>query len=259
VTREVAHGGLGFTFKWNMGWMHDTLHYFSREPIHRRFHQDELTFAQLYEHSEHFIMPLSHDEVVHGKRSLLEKMPGDAWQKFANLRLLLAYQWTRPGKKLLFMGSELAPQGEWNFQHSLDWHLADDPPRAGVERLLEALGRLYREHPCLWRVDPDPDGFAWIDCHDRRHSIVSYVRRDGGDELLVVLNATPTPHADYRIGAPPAGSWRLRFSSDAPAFGGSGFATTERAALEAVPLHGFAQSIRLALPPLAALVYERER
>jgi len=259
VTREVAHGGLGFTFKWNMGWMHDTLRYFSRETIHRRFHQDELTFAQLYEHSEHFIMPLSHDEVVHGKRSLLAKMPGDAWQKLANLRLLLAYQWTRPGKKLLFMGTELAPPGEWDFQHSLDWHLADDPPRAGLARLLEALGRLYHEHSCLWRVDPDGEGFAWIDCHDRQHSIVSYVRRDGGDELLVVLNATPTPHADYRIGAPPAGAWRLRFSSDAQAFGGSGFAASERAVVEAVPFHGLAQSVRLALPPLAALVYERER
>jgi 1,4-alpha-glucan branching enzyme len=259
VTRAVADGGLGFTFKWNMGWMHDTLRYFSRNPIHRRFHQDELTFAQFYEHSERFIMPLSHDEVVHGKRSLLEKMPGDPWQKFANLRLLLAYQWTRPGKKLLFMGSELAPPGEWNFEQSLDWHLAEDPPRRGVARLLEALGRLYREHPCLWRVDPDPDGFVWIDCHDRLQSIVSYLRRDGADELLVVLNATPTPHPDYRIGAPAASAWRLCFSSDAHAFGGSGFAASERAVVEAVPFHGLAQSIRLSLPPLSALVYERER
>ncbi len=259
MTRAVAEGGLGFTFKWNMGWMHDTLRYFAREPIHRRFHQDELTFAQLYEHSERFIMPLSHDEVVHGKRSLLEKLPGDAWQKFANLRLLLAYQWTRPGKKLIFMGTELAPPGEWNFEQSLDWQLADDPLRAGLARLLVELGRLYREHACLWRVDPDADGFAWIDCHDRSHSIVSYVRRDGADELIIVLNATPAPHADYRIGAPPAGAWRLRFSSDAPAFGGSGFAARERAPVEPVACHGFNQSIRLALPPLAALVYERER
>jgi 1,4-alpha-glucan branching enzyme len=259
VTRAVAQNGLGFTFKWNMGWMHDTLRYFSREPVHRRFHQDEITFAQLYEHSERFIMPLSHDEVVHGKRSLLEKMPGDAWQKFANLRLLLAYQWTRPGKKLLFMGSELAPPGEWDFRKSLDWHLAEDPPRAGLARLLGALGRLYREHACLWRVDPDPEGFAWIDCHDRQHSVLSFVRRDGGDELLVVLSATPVPRTDYRIGAPPAGVWRLRLSTDSHEYGGSGFAATERAAVEAVPCHGYAQSIRLALPPLAALVLERER
>jgi len=259
VTRAVAEGGLGFTFKWNMGWMHDTLRYFARDPVHRRFHHDELTFAQLYEHSERFIMPLSHDEVVHGKRSLLEKMPGDAWQKLANLRLLLAYQWTRPGKKLLFMGSELAPAHEWSFERALDWRLAEDPARAGLARWLAALGALYREHACLWRVDPDGDGFAWIDCHDRTNSVYSYLRRDGEDALLVVLNATPSPHPEYRLGAPPAAGWRLLASSDAQAFGGSGFPAHARAPLERVAYHGFEHSLRLSLPPLAALVYERER
>jgi 1,4-alpha-glucan branching enzyme len=259
VTRAVAHGGLGFSFKWNMGWMHDTLRYFARDPVHRGFHQDELTFAQLYEHSERFIMPLSHDEVVHGKGSLFEKMPGDPWQKLANLRLLLAYQWTRPGKKLVFMGTELAPPTEWDFRTSLDWRLGDDPARAGLARMIEALGRLYREHACLWRVDPDADGFAWIDCQDREHSVLSYRRRDGDDELVIVLNATPAPRHDYRIGAPRAGGWRLRLSTDAREFGGSGHAPFERAQTEAVPFHGFAQSLRLALPPLAALVLEPER
>src|SRR5262245_28383296 len=165
VTRPAAAGGLGFTFKWNMGWMHDTLRYMGHDPIHRRHHHDELTFAMLYEHSEAFVNPLSHDEVVHGKRSLLEKMPGDVWQRFATLRTLLAYQITRPGKALLFMGTELAPWAEWNHARSLDWHLADDPLRAGLARFLADLGALYQEHPCLWRGDPDPDGFTWVDCN----------------------------------------------------------------------------------------------
>ena len=157
------------------------------------------------------------------------------------------------------MGTELAPPGEWDFEQSLDWHLAEDPPRAGLARLLQQLGRLYREHPCLWRGDPDPGGFGWIDCNDREHSVLSYLRRDGGDELLVVLNVTPAPRTDYRIGVPPAGAWRLRLSTDSHEFGGSGFAVSERALVEPVPFHGYAQSMRLALPPLAALVLERER
>jgi 1,4-alpha-glucan branching enzyme len=258
VTRPVREGGLGFTFKWNMGWMHDTLGYFAREPVHRPFHQNDLTFAMLYEWTERFVNPLSHDEVVHGKRALLEKMPGDEWQKLANLRTLLTYQYTRPGKALLFMGTELAPHSEWNHDESLPWHLEADPARQGLRRFMARLGRLYREHPELWRSDGDPGGFRWIDCNDRESSVVSYARHDGAAHVVVVLNLTPVPRTDYRIGAPAPGTYRELLSSDAGEFGGSGYATHARAATEAVPWHGCAQSMRLALPPLSALVLAPE-
>jgi 1,4-alpha-glucan branching enzyme len=254
VTRSPADGGLGFTFKWNMGWMHDTLSYFEKEPIHRKYHQGELSFAMVYEHSERFINPLSHDEVVHGKRSLLEKMPGDSWQKFANLRTLLAYQFTRPGKSLLFMGTELAPYREWDHDRSLDWDLADDPLRQGLSRFLEDLGRLYRETPCLWRRDPDPEGFAWIDCSDAEQSVLSYQRSDAGDHVAVVLNLTPVPREGYRIGAPASGRYALRLSSDDLRYGGSGFAPAAGLETEPVACHGRPQSMVLRLPPLCALV-----
>ncbi len=260
VTTPTRYGGLGFTFKWNMGWMNDTLQYFAREPVHRVFHHDELTFAAVYEHTERFIMPLSHDEVVHGKRSLLEKMPGDRWQQLANLRLLLAYQWTRPGKKLLFMGSELAPHREWTHRESLDWHLLDDPARQGLTRLLEELGRLYRDHPCLWCVEPEAASFRWIDCSDREQSVVSYLRHatvpgsDEQDELLVVMNATPVPRDPYRVGVPRGGTWRLLLSSDDGRFGGSGYPSPDRLDAAAEQAHGYPQSISLQLPPLALMV-----
>ncbi len=254
VTAPVADGGLGFTFKWNMGWMHDTLGYLARDPIHRCYHHDELTFAMLYEHSERFIMPLSHDEVVHGKGSLFHKMPGDAWQKLANLRVLYAYQCLRPGKTLLFMGAELAQEREWDHDVSLDWHLEADPLRAGLQRLLADLGTLYREFPCVWRSDPDAHGFAWIDCADRDNSVVSFVRRSEGRHLIVVLNLTPVPREDYRIGAPVAGVYRERLSTDAAIYGGSDFPTQDRVGTDPTPFHGQAQSLRLRLPPLAALV-----
>ena len=254
VTRAVSDGGLGFGFKWNMGWMHDTLAYFAHDPVHRRFHQNELTFAMLYEWSERFVNPLSHDEVVHGKRSLLEKMPGDLWQKLANLRLLLAYQYTRPGKVLLFMGTELAPHEEWNHDVSLPWHLASDSERQGLSSFMERLAAIYREHSPLWRRDVDPDGFRWIDCDDHLHSIFSYVRYDGDQQVVVVLNLTPAPRDDYRIGAPSAGTYVELLSSDAAEFGGGGYPTTTRAATEPIAWHGFPQSIRLRLPPLGALL-----
>src|SRR5687768_1092413 len=223
VTRSPSEGGLGFTFKWNMGWMHDTLSYFQLDPIYRRHHHDQLTFAMMYEHSERFIMPLSHDEVVHLKRSLLYKMPGDQWQQFANLRLLLAYQYTRPGKKLLFMGTELAPTTEWNHDISLDWHLANAPMHGGFHYFMQQLGQLYRDHSPLWQNDSDPHGFAWIDVADRDNSVISYVRRAGDDHVLVVLNLTPVPREHYRIGAPEAGTYIEALSTDDPRFGGSGF------------------------------------
>ncbi len=214
VTKPVGDGGLGFDFKWNMGWMHDTLDYFQRDPLYRRHHQGQLTFAMLYEYSEHFVNPLSHDEVVHGKGSLLTKMPGDRWQQLANLRALLSYQMLRPGKSLIFMGTELAQEREWNFDTSLDWHLAEEPAGSGITAFLRALLQVYREHPCLWKGDPDPEGFRWIDCQDEAHSVFSFERRDGADHVVVVMNLTPTPHEDYRVGAPASGRYVEVFSSD---------------------------------------------
>jgi len=254
VTRPAAEGGLGFTFKWNMGWMHDSLLYFSKEPVHRKHHQNDLTFAMLYEYAERFINPLSHDEIVHGKQSLLEKMPGDEWQKFGNLRALLAYQYTRPGKVLLFMGTELASYNEWYYDTSLDWRLAEHPLRAGLSRFLEALGRLYAESPCLWRNDPDPSGFSWINCDDRLQSVVSYCRRDGDAWVVVVLNLTPVPRDDYRIGVPTAAGYSQLLSSDDTEYGGSGYPTVKAPRVDSIAMHGYEQSIVLRLPPLSALV-----
>jgi 1,4-alpha-glucan branching enzyme len=257
VTRSANEGGLGFTFKWNMGWMHDTLSYFSKDPAHRRYHHDQLTFGLLYEYSERFINPLSHDEVVHGKGALLGKMPGDDWLRFANLRLLIAYMYTRPGKQLLFMGTELAPSAEWHHDRSLDWHLAGDPMRRGFALFLEELGRLYLETPSFWRADPDPAGYAWIDGSDALQSVVSYRRRDGDAEVVVALNFTPIPREHYRVGAPQPGRWRCVLSSDDRRYGGSEFETPTEVETQPVPMHGLAQSFELRLPPLGALVLIR--
>ena len=258
VTRPESEGGLGFTFKWNMGWMHDTLTYFARDPLYRSWHQNDLTFAMIYEYSERFIMPLSHDEVVHLKRSLLEKMPGDDWQKLANLRLLMTYLYTRPGKKLLFMGTELAPHTEWNHDHSLDWSLDTDPAHAAFGAFLRALGALYRDQPAFSRDDYDPRGFQWLDVADSANCVLSYVRRDGAQHRVVILNLTPLPRENYRIGAPEAGSYVELFSSDAPRFGGSDVQTIARVHTDPLPLHGFAQSMTLLLPPLGALILGKD-
>jgi 1,4-alpha-glucan branching enzyme len=238
--------------------MHDTLKYFETDPLYRRFHQDTLTFAMMYEYSEHFVMPLSHDEVVHLKKSMLEKMPGDEWQKFANLRALLAYQYTRPGKSLLFMGMEFGAPTEWNHDKSLDWHLAAQGRHAGVMQFLRDLGRVYRDRAPLWRRDHEPEGFSWIDVADRDASIVSYVRRDGSDHVVVVLNLTPIPREEYTIGAPAAGSYVQLLSSDDAAYGGSGYHTRARVETEPAPMHGYPQSMRLTLPPLGAIVLAPE-
>jgi 1,4-alpha-glucan branching enzyme len=259
VSRPTSEGGLGFTFKWNMGWMHDTLEYFKKDPVHRRWHLDQLSFAMIYEYSERFVMPLSHDEVVHGKGSLLGKMPGDEWQKFANLRALLTYQYTRPGKKLLFMGTELAPYEEWNHDKSLDWHLADEPLRSGLGCFLEELGRLYRSSPALWRDDHEYGGFAWIDCNDRENSVISFVRRAGEDHRVVVMNLTPVPREDYRIGAPTGGTYDVVFCSDAREYGGSGFEIPSSSESEPISVHGYPQSLQLRLPPLGCLVLSPRR
>src|SRR6476661_4917066 len=254
VTRPHSEGGLGFTFKWNMGWMHDTLAYFERDPIHRRYHQGELTFAMVYENSEHFIMPLSHDVMVHMKGSLYQKMPGDHWQRLANLRALFGYQFTRPGKSLLFMGSELAPPSEWNHDQSLNWHLLQQPDRAAFMAYMARLGAVYRAHPALWAGDGDPQGFEWIDVSDREHSILSYLRWSGERHVVVILNLTPTPHPGYRIGVPDMTEYERVLSTDDPAWGGSGFGEFSRLPAHDIPWHGRRYSIELDLPPLSAVV-----
>jgi 1,4-alpha-glucan branching enzyme len=256
VTRPIREGGLGFTFKWNMGWMHDTLSYFERDPLYRRHHQDDLTFAMMYEHSENFIMPLSHDEMVHLKGSLYAKMPGDHWQKLANLRVLLAYQVTRPGKSLLFMGSELAEPDEWNHDRSLDWHLLEQPDRAAFMEYVARLGHLYQQLPPFWQGDCEPRGFEWIDVSDRNNSVLSYMRRasDGGGHVIVVLNLTPTPHERYRIGVLENGEYTVALSSDDARWGGSGYRPTATVTAADVPYHGRRFSVEMALPPLSALV-----
>jgi 1,4-alpha-glucan branching enzyme len=254
VTGPVSEGGLGFTFKWNMGWMHDTLDYFSKDPVHRLYHHERLTFGMMYEYSEHFIMPLSHDEVVHGKGTLLGKMPGDEWQKFANLRTLFAYQYTRPGKPLLFMGSELGSYREWNHDTSLDWHLESRPLNGGLMRFLGDLGAVYRERSELWRGDPDLEGFRWLDADDRDQSVYAYLRRDGDKVMLVLLNLTPVPRPGYRAGAPVSGRYAIVLSSDDAKYGGSGFGMEGELETEPVEWQHQPVSLRVSLPPLGAVL-----
>ncbi len=257
VSRPTYLGGLGFGMKWDMGWMHDALEYFRLDPIHRKYHHDKLTFRQLYVGSENFVLPLSHDEVVHGKGSLLGKMPGDDWQRFANLRLLYAWMFAQPGKKMLFMGAELAQEREWNHDASLDWHLLEEPPHEGVRRWLADLNGIYRRHPALYRLDFDPGGFEWIDCSDFENSVVALLRRGGeGDrDVLAVFNFTPVPRDDYRVGVPRGGEWKEIANSDAPAYGGSGRGNLGRATAVPVPAHGRAWSLELVLPPLGAVFF----
>ncbi|CAN5312476.1 1,4-alpha-glucan branching protein GlgB [soil metagenome] len=254
VTKPIRDGGLGFTFKWNMGWMHDTLEYFEKDPIYRRYHQDLLTFAMIYEHSENFTMPLSHDEMVHLKGSLYEKMPGDHWQKLANLRTLFTYMVTRPGKSLLFMGSEFAEPLEWNHDQSLDWHLAEHPDRAAFVRFMERLGKVYAATSAFWQLDPDPRGFEWIDVSDRENSVLSFIRRSNDGHAVIVLNLTPTPHGAYRIGVPDSGEYTCLLSTDAREWGGSGYGEFAAVHAEDIPYHGRRYSVEVALPPLSAVV-----
>lgn len=256
VTLPAHLGGLGFGFKWDMGWMHDTLLYFSKDPVHRKYHHNNLSFSMMYAYSENFILPFSHDEVVYGKGSLLRKMPGDEWQRFANLRLLLGYMYTHPGKKLLFMGTELAPWDEWYHEKGLDWHLESDPIRQAFRRYMTDLGRLYIEHPALWELDPFPEGFSWIDCNDSENSVVSYIRFGKEDHLVCVLNLTPAPRHGYRIGVPGRYRYKERINSDSAYYGGSNLGNKGYVEVEKIPSHGFAQSVSLILPPLACLILE---
>jgi len=261
VTRPPYIGGLGFSFKWNMGWMHDTLGYFKHEPIHRKYHQNDLTFAMLYHHNENFILPLSHDEVVHGKGSLIGRMPGDDWQKFASLRALLAYQWLFPGKKLLFMGGEIGQRAEWNENSQLDWWLLDEGPfHRGLQKFVEDLNKLYVGASGLWQGDYDHAGFYWIDCTDRDNSVLSFARQnaDGSNPLVIILNLTPVPREKYRIGLPRAGKWREALNSDAEIYGGGNKGNLGGVTAQKVPCHNQQQSGEFFLPPMSALVFQAE-
>ena len=258
VSHPTYTGGLGFGFKWNMGWMHDTLRYISKEPIHRRHHHHDLTFGLSYAFSENFVLPLSHDEVVHGKGSLLGKMAGDRWQRFANLRAYFGFMWGHPGKKLLFMGGEFAQEREWNHDTSLDWHLLDDPYHLGVQALIRDLNRIYKALPALHERDAEPSGFQWLVADDADNSVIAFARRgeDEGDAVIVISNFTPVPRGDYRIGVPLPGFYREALNTDAATYGGSNLGNL--GGVEAVPRqsHGQPYSLRLMLPPLATVILE---
>ncbi|APV44431.1 1,4-alpha-glucan branching enzyme [Dehalogenimonas formicexedens] len=254
VSRPVYLGGLGFGYKWDMGWMSDSLRYLSRDPVFRKYHQRELNFRKLYAYSENFVLPLSHDEVVHGKSSLLSKMPGDDWQKFANLRLLLGYQYAQPGKKLVFMGGEFGQRREWNHEGELEWSLLQYAPHQGVSRWITDLNRLYRKESALHQLDCEADGFGWIDPDDSENSTLSFIRRDrDGNKMLVLCNFTPVPKRNYKVGVPEAGWYRELLNSDADCYGGSGWGNLGSIESRPVPMHGRPHSLSLNLPPLSIL------
>ncbi|MGZ8270291.1 MAG: 1,4-alpha-glucan branching protein GlgB [Methylophilus sp.] len=261
VSRPVYAGGLGFSMKWNMGWMNDTLSYMEEDSVHRKYHHDKLTFGQLYAYSENFVLPFSHDEVVHGKRSLLDKMPGDAWQKFANLRLLMSLQTFTPGKKLNFMGNEFAQGREWNVNDSLDWHLLDESYEGhqyhrGVQQLCRDLNHLYRQKPALYELDFESSGFSWIDCHDADQSIISFIRRGANSFAIIALNFTPVPRENYRIGVPTPGTYKEIFNSDAACYGGSNLGNGAGVESEQIAWMNQQHSVMLTLPPLAGIILE---
>jgi 1,4-alpha-glucan branching enzyme len=255
VSRPTWTGGLGYSYKWNMGWMHDTLLYFSKDPIYRRYHHNQLTFGLLYAWTENFILPLSHDEVVHGKGALLDKMPGDRWQRFANLRALYAHMWAHPGKKLLFMGGEIGQWREWRSEESLDWHLLESREHRGVQALVRDLNRVYAREPALWESDHEPVGFQWIDCNDADSNVISYLRRApaSGRLLACICNVSPVPRHGYRVGLPHAGRWREAINTDAAVYGGSNVGNWGAVWAEERPWHGQPASAALTLPPLAVL------
>jgi len=255
VSRPTTMGGLGFGMKWDMGWMHDTLDYMTKEPVHRRHHHNTITFRMLYAFTENFVLPLSHDEVVHGKASLLSKMPGDDWQKFASLRLLLGYQYAQPGKKLLFMGGEFGQWREWQHEESLDWHLTQYAPHRGLQQWVTDLNRLYREERALSELDFEPGGFEWVVSDDAEQSVLAFLRRDaaGRELVLAVFNFTPVPRVGYRIGVPRGGTWRELVNSDGKEYGGTGWGNFGRVEAQEVSAHGRPYSLTLSLPPLSAV------
>ena len=258
VSRPTWMGGLGFSMKWNMGWMNDTLWYMEREPVHRRYHHDKLTFSQMYTYTENFVLPLSHDEVVHGKRSLLDKMPNDMWQKFANLRLLYAWQYAHPGKKLLFMGGEFAQWHEWRASEAIDWPLLEHASHRGVHALIRDLNRLYRDLPALHRHDFEHQGFEWIDCHDADHSVLSMIRHGEGQALVCLFNFTPVPREGYRVGLPGEGTYREVLNTDAALYGGSNLGNAGRVTADAMTWRERRHSAAVSLPPLGAVFLLRD-
>ncbi len=256
VSRPVDTGGLGFGFKWNMGWMNDTLEYMSKDPIHRRFHHDSATFSMIYAYDENFVLVLSHDEVVHGKKSLLDKMPGDNWQKFANLRMLYAWMFAHPGKKLLFQGSEIAPFTEWDFEKSLDWHLLQYPEHNGISRLLQDLNRVYKEYPALHQLDHSHEGFEWVDGHDYENSTFTFLRKGkDGSVVLVAVNATPVPRPNYRAGVPVSGYWKEILNTDAEPYAGSNLGNHGGVETSAESWNARPYSIEVNLPPLGVVMF----
>jgi 1,4-alpha-glucan branching enzyme len=254
VSKPTYLGGLGFGFKWNMGWMHDTLYYVARDPVHRQFHHHQMTFSMMYAYSENFILPLSHDEVVHGKGSLLRKMPGDRWQQLANLRALLSYMWAHPGKQLLFMGGEFGQEAEWSEGRSLDWWLLDLPDHRGLQQLVADLNRVYRESRALWSQDSDPAGFHWVDANDAAGNVFSFLRwGDDGSVVCCIANFAGMPHEGYRVGLPFPGDWREVLNTDAQTYGGSGVGNFGYVEAGAESWHGQPASATLRLPPLGTL------
>jgi 1,4-alpha-glucan branching enzyme len=260
VSRPVYAGGLGFGFKWDMGWRHDTLHYMSQDPFFRKYVHHELTFRMNYAFSENFMLPLSHDEVVHGKASLISKMPGDKWQKFANLRLLYAYMWAQPGKKLLFMGGEFGQWSEWNHDGQLDWPLLQQAEHGNIRMLLGTLNHLYKTERALHELETEASSFQWIDCNDSEKNVLSFLRKppDAGGTVLVVCNFSPVSRVNYRLGVPLSGAWKEILNTDASEFGGSGVGNIGGAATVPIPLHGHLQSLTITLPPLGALYFRWE-
>ena len=258
VSRPVYAGGLGFGFKWNMGWMHDTLEFMSQDPVHRRWHYDRMTFGLLYAFSENFILPLSHDEVVHGKKSIVSKMPGDEWQRFANVRAYYGFMWGHPGKKLLFMGSEFGQTEEWNFDRSLDWHLLQYEIHKGVRDLIRDLNGVYRTRPALYARDCEPEGFRWVVADDHANSVLAWLRfgEPGDAPVLVVSNFTPVPRHSYRVGLPIAGRWTEIVNTDAGRYGGSNLGNMGSVTAKPDGSHGLPASADLVLPPLATLYFE---
>ncbi|PHS26861.1 MAG: 1,4-alpha-glucan branching enzyme [Methylophaga sp.] len=257
VSRPASMGGLGFSMKWNMGWMHDILEYMKQDAIHRQYHHDSLTFGLLYAFTENFVLPFSHDEVVHGKKSMVNKMPGDEWQRFANLRLLYTFMFTYPGKKLLFMGCEFAQGTEWNCEQTLDWYVLDYPLHNGMKTLVTDLNKLYTNTPALYRYEFEPQGFEWLDCNDREQSILSYIRRDDAKYIISIFNFTPVPRDNYRIGVPDLGNYKVLLNSDSEFYGGGNIGNDAELTAQEVPWSDKPYSIEISLPPLAGIVLQK--
>jgi 1,4-alpha-glucan branching enzyme len=258
VSQPTYDGGLGFTYKWNMGWMHDTLRYIKQDPIYRKYNHKDLTFGMLYFYNENFVLPISHDEVVHGKSSLIGRMPGDEWQRFANLRVYLTMMMTYPGKKTLFMGCEFGQYDEWKYKGSLDWHLNQYSVHKGAQLVTRDLNHLYKDEKSLYEFDNDPEGFQWIECNDAENSVLSYIRKSDEEHMVVALNFTPVIREEYRLGVPEYGYYKEVFNSDSEYYSGSNVGNLGLIHSDKIPMHGFDYSIKVCLPPLAGIILKRK-